>query len=172
MGTLGGEACNRAGGSLLHDRVERGPHFNRLVVFGQDQIELWQRPLEETPGYDAPFAGPIGTPQPLDRASLSQLLYDSLAISAWKEAGGSRWALRVNPSSGNLHPTEVYLIVRGLPDASDPTGATTASLREPEVIIPRSSTVLESNDHVVFFLPNKRLVRDVEKLFRVSATFF
>jgi trk system potassium uptake protein TrkA len=25
---------------------------------------------------------------------------------------------------------------------------------------------------VVFFLPNKRLVREVEKLFRVSATFF
>ena len=52
------------------------------------------------------------------------------------------------------------------------TGAATASLREPEVIIPRSATVIESNDHVVFFLPNKRLVRDVEKLFRVSATFF
>jgi trk system potassium uptake protein TrkA len=44
--------------------------------------------------------------------------------------------------------------------------------REPQVIIPRSSTVLESNDHVVFFLPHKRLVREVEKLFRVSATFF
>ena len=43
---------------------------------------------------------------------------------------------------------------------------------EPQVIIPRSSTVLESNDHVVFFLPHKRLVREVEKLFRVSATFF
>lgn len=43
---------------------------------------------------------------------------------------------------------------------------------EPQVIIPRSSTVVESNDHVVFFLPHKRLVREVEKLFRVSATFF
>ena len=43
---------------------------------------------------------------------------------------------------------------------------------EPQVIIPRSATVLESNDHVVFFLPHKRLVREVEKLFRVSATFF
>ena len=27
---------------------------------GARLIELWQRPLEETPGYDAPFAGPIG----------------------------------------------------------------------------------------------------------------
>ena len=64
-------------------------------------------------------------------------------------------------------PLEVHigLIVRGLDDA-DPHA------REPQVIIPRSHTVIESNDHVVFFLPNKRLVRDVEKLFRVSATFF
>jgi len=32
--------------------------------------------------------------------------------------------------------------------------------------------VIESGDHVVFFLPHKRLVREVEKLFRPSATFF
>lgn len=78
---------------------------------GSRLVELWQRPLEETPGYDAPFAGPIGEPPPVNRASLSQLLYDSLALSAWKEAGGNRWALRVNPSSGNLHPTEAYLLL-------------------------------------------------------------
>ncbi|CAD5109053.1 SagB/ThcOx family dehydrogenase [Zestomonas carbonaria] len=78
---------------------------------GARSIELWHRPQEESPRYDAVFAGPLGAPAPLDRASLSQLLYDSLAISAWKEAGGSRWALRVNPSSGNLHPTEAYLLL-------------------------------------------------------------
>ena len=68
-------------------------------------------------------------------------------------------------------PRDVHmgLIVRGLPDSPE---VSAQELREPEVIIPRSSTVIESNDHVVFFLPHKRLVRDVEKLFRVSATFF
>ena len=35
----------------------------------------------------------------------------SLAISAWKQAGEVRWALRSNPSSGNLHPTEAYLLI-------------------------------------------------------------
>lgn len=78
---------------------------------GARLVELWQRPLEETPGYDAVFAGPLGAPAPLNRASLSQLLYDSLALSAWKDSGGNRWALRVNPSSGNLHPTEAYLLL-------------------------------------------------------------
>ncbi|TLX54476.1 SagB/ThcOx family dehydrogenase, partial [Stutzerimonas nosocomialis] len=78
---------------------------------GARTIELWHCPLEASPGYDEAFAGPVGEPAPLDLASISQLLYDSLGLSAWKESGGSRWALRVNPSSGNLHPTEAYLVV-------------------------------------------------------------
>ena len=69
-------------------------------------------------------------------------------------------------------PPEVHigLIIRGLPDTEDIREQSDGM--EPEVIIPRSHTVIESNDHVVFFLPNKRLVQDVERLFRVSATFF
>ena len=68
-------------------------------------------------------------------------------------------------------PRDVHmgLIVRGLPDALN--GHELSDV-QPQIILPHSTTVLESNDHVVFFLPNKRLVRDVEKLFRVSATFF
>lgn len=40
-------------------------------------------------------------------------------MSAWKEFRGTRWSLRVNPSSGNLHPTEGYVIagpIAGLTD--------------------------------------------------------
>jgi SagB-type dehydrogenase family enzyme len=57
-------------------------------------------------------------PAPLDRRSVSQLFYDSLALSAWKQAGAARWALRVNPSSGNLHPTEGYLLCGGIAELS------------------------------------------------------
>ncbi|HHL39254.1 MAG TPA: SagB/ThcOx family dehydrogenase [Deltaproteobacteria bacterium] len=35
----------------------------------------------------------------------------SLGLSAWKGYGGTRWALRMNPSSGNLHPVEAYLLL-------------------------------------------------------------
>ena len=42
--------------------------------------------------------------------AVSVFLRYSLGLSAWKEAGLSRWALRVNPSSGNLHPTEGYIV--------------------------------------------------------------
>jgi trk system potassium uptake protein TrkA len=89
-------------------------------------------------------------------------------------ARGDRKSSRVvGRKVSEIHlPAEVHmgLIVRGLPDAGDAQG--TAPAAEPQVIIPRSHTVIESNDHVVFFLPHKRLVREVERLFRVSATFF
>jgi SagB-type dehydrogenase family enzyme len=49
-------------------------------------------------------------------AFLSQLLFYSAAISASKlvPSAGYRYALRVNPSSGNLHPTEFHFLTRGL----------------------------------------------------------
>ncbi|MGI8742760.1 MAG: SagB/ThcOx family dehydrogenase [Bryobacteraceae bacterium] len=52
---------------------------------------------------------------------LSQLLFYSAAISASKlvSSTGDRYALRVNPSSGNLHPTEFHFITRGLTGWSD-----------------------------------------------------
>jgi SagB-type dehydrogenase family enzyme len=43
--------------------------------------------------------------------AVAAFLRYSLGLSAWKQAGPSRWALRVNPSSGNLHPTEGYVCV-------------------------------------------------------------
>ena len=41
-----------------------------------------------------------------------------------------------------------------------------------QVIIPHHDTVIESGDHVIVFLPHKRMVREVERLFQVAATFF
>jgi SagB-type dehydrogenase family enzyme len=67
-------------------------------------------PAGDQPLYEPAFVLGNLSPAPLDRRSVSQLLHDSLALSAWKQAGGERWSLRVNPSSGNLHPTEGYLI--------------------------------------------------------------
>jgi SagB-type dehydrogenase family enzyme len=51
----------------------------------------------------------------LDRDSLGTFLELSLGLTAWKQHGRARWALRANPSSGNLHPTEGYLLVPGAP---------------------------------------------------------
>jgi SagB-type dehydrogenase family enzyme len=45
--------------------------------------------------------------------SVAEFLRCSMGLSAWKQAQRSRWALRVNPSSGNLHPTEAYVVREG-----------------------------------------------------------
>lgn len=51
--------------------------------------------------------------------SLACLLELSFGLTAWKQWGPDRWALRANPSSGNLHPTEVYVLVAGVPGLRD-----------------------------------------------------
>jgi len=48
---------------------------------------------------------------PLLKESISQLMQFSMGIAAWKSSNGSSWAVRCNASSGNLHPTESYLIL-------------------------------------------------------------
>ncbi len=77
---------------------------------GAPQLQLDFPTLSDESRYDALFSADI-QPNEVNRKTISQLLYDSLALSAWKEAPpGNRWSLRVNPSSGDLHPTEGYLI--------------------------------------------------------------
>jgi trk system potassium uptake protein len=44
--------------------------------------------------------------------------------------------------------------------------------KKSEVLMPHRDTLIETDDHIIIFIPNKRLVREVEKLFQVSATFF
>jgi SagB-type dehydrogenase family enzyme len=51
--------------------------------------------------------------RPVDEGTVAEFLRCAMGLSAWKEYRGARWALRVNPSSGNLHPTEAYVIRDG-----------------------------------------------------------
>ncbi len=77
---------------------------------GAPLIALDHIPPSLEPSYDLAFVEGHVLPQPFTHWHVSQLFSDSLALSAWKQAGNSSWALRINPSSGNLHPTEGYLI--------------------------------------------------------------
>ena len=54
------------------------------------------------------------SPHPLSTDSIGMLMELFLELTAWKEHGPERWALRCNPSSGNLHPTEAYIFARGV----------------------------------------------------------
>jgi len=64
-----------------------------------------------SPSYDAIYRRGIVPSSPVTMRTLSRFFEFALALSAWKQAGGMQWALRSNPSSGNLHPTEGYLLL-------------------------------------------------------------
>jgi SagB-type dehydrogenase family enzyme len=58
-------------------------------------------------------------PQALTLPNIAALFELSFGLSAWKQYGSARWALRCNPSSGNLHPTEAYVVTAGCGDIED-----------------------------------------------------
>ncbi len=61
--------------------------------------------------YDRIYELNASPPALVCMGSVADLFRYSLALTAWKQAGTNRWALRVNPSSGNLHPTEAYVLL-------------------------------------------------------------
>ena len=112
--------------------------------------------------------------------SLRRGVAEAIEIVARGDAKTSR---AVGRRVGSLRlPRDVHIgmIVRGLPepDARNTNGSEAAERDEEErqdlveVIVPTSGTIIQSNDHVILFLPNKRLVHEVEALFRVGVTFF
>ena len=53
--------------------------------------------------------------RPLGLGTIGAFFELALGLSAWKQFRGARWALRCNPSSGNLHPTEGYALAPEAP---------------------------------------------------------
>ena len=60
------------------------------------------------------YTRPTVPPAPLSLESVSQFFRYALSLTAWKQVGETRWPLRANPSSGNLHPTEGYAVLPAL----------------------------------------------------------
>ncbi len=75
------------------------------LVPGTSALRVHPAPV----AYDSLFARAAAQRLPIG-AAIGDSLRFSLGLSAWKSFHGSRWALRVNPSSGNLHPTEAYIV--------------------------------------------------------------
>lgn len=77
---------------------------------GAEQIDLPFMEGDPELSADRLFSG-SDTPVPVTIENIAGMLELSLGLSCWKEVPGARWALRMNPSSGNLHPTESYLVL-------------------------------------------------------------
>ncbi|XP_030535462.1 uncharacterized protein LOC115744425 [Rhodamnia argentea] len=99
-------------------RYVSAPLLPLLHLTADDRAQGGPSSVLDAPPYSALFHS-LPPPEPISKATVSRLFYDSLALSAWKTAGFSTWSLRVNPSSGNLHPTEAYLIAPAIDSLSD-----------------------------------------------------
>ncbi|HIG36182.1 MAG TPA: Trk system potassium transporter TrkA [Oceanospirillaceae bacterium] len=65
------------------------------------------------------------------------------------------------------------VVGRRIGEINLPPGTTIGAIvREDEVLIAHDSTMIESEDHVVLFVIDKKHIRDVERLFQVGLTFF
>jgi SagB-type dehydrogenase family enzyme len=83
--------------------------FEGAELFPLPLLKPDEAPL--SPAYDAIYERGAVPCQPVSLSTLSRFFEFALALSAWKKAGESEWALRSNPSSGNLHPTEGYIVL-------------------------------------------------------------
>jgi len=81
-----------------------------------------------TPPYHLLFTNELPA-APLLPESISQFLQFSMGLAAIKSDGINEWALRCNASSGNLHPSEAYLI---LPPMNEIHAQTTISHYAPK----------------------------------------
>ena len=95
-------------------RFQAAPLFHLTL---RDPAEIPDRPSYEDLYRDGSVA-----PASISLQSISHFFEYALSITAWKQAGETKWALRSNPSSGNLHPTEGYLLIGPVPDLA-PTAA-------------------------------------------------
>ena len=71
---------------------------------------------------------------------------------------------------GDVRSSKV--VGRAISDIKLPPGTTIgAVVRNEEVLIAHDSTVIESEDHVILFVIDKKHIRDVERLFQVGLSF-
>jgi trk system potassium uptake protein TrkA len=64
------------------------------------------------------------------------------------------------------------VVGRAIQDIKLPSGANIGAIvRNDEVLIAHRNTVIESEDHVILFLVDKRRIAEVERLFQVGITF-
>ena len=65
------------------------------------------------------------------------------------------------------------VVGRRVADIRLPKGASIGVLvREDEILLPDADTVIQTDDHVIVFVPSRQQMQRVEKLFQVTASFF
>jgi len=101
-GTASGNASGIDAVHRYHDGTKH--HFTRFAR------SLGYLDWASQPNPFRSFAGTRSTSLIRHPSAIAGVLRHALGLSAWKQFRQSRWSLRANPSSGNLHPTEAYVV--------------------------------------------------------------
>src|SRR5690606_10137500 len=106
--------------------------------------------------------------------SLRRGAAEALELVAHGDASASRVVGRRIDEIKLPKSATIGAIVRGMPsdggllDESDNVGHDIVTQpNSPQVIIAHHDTVIEQNDHVIMFVVNKKMIRQVERLFQV-----
>jgi SagB-type dehydrogenase family enzyme len=78
---------------------------------GSPVLKLPLAERDDTPAAAILFGIGAAPPRPFTLDALGLFFELSMGLSARKEIPGMSWYLRMNPSSGNLHPTEAYAVL-------------------------------------------------------------
>jgi len=112
------------------ERYAQGPHgldwATQPNPFRQfTGAPLFRMPLsdvDDTPSAATLFGVATAPTRPFTLGAVSLFFELSMGLSARKEIAASSWYLRINPSSGNLHPTEAYAVLPALEGLSGGAG--------------------------------------------------
>ncbi|MDR4508387.1 MAG: SagB/ThcOx family dehydrogenase [Candidatus Brocadiaceae bacterium] len=85
---------------------------------GATRLKLPLIEKDEDIPYQALYVGRADKKEPFNLKTLAAFLELGMGLSAWKKHGQSEWVLRMNPSSGNLHPTECYVMLPSIENLS------------------------------------------------------
>lgn len=120
-----------------HERTKHHPHHyasspgyldweNEPDLFRRyEGAEILELPfIKEDPGqdYSALYEAGKNIFHKFSLKNIAAFLELSMGLSAWKSFRGNSWPLRMNPSSGNLHPTETHLVLPPLAENGERGG--------------------------------------------------
>jgi SagB-type dehydrogenase family enzyme len=89
---------------------------------GSPALKLPLADNDDTPAAAVLFGESLAPPRPFGLDVLGLFFELSMGLSARKQIPGMSWYLRMNPSSGNLHPTEAYAVMPALEWLPDGAG--------------------------------------------------
>tara|TARA_B100000745_G_scaffold77776_2_gene47283 strand:+ start:2090 stop:3466 length:1377 start_codon:yes stop_codon:yes gene_type:complete len=177
-----GDASNKE--LLIHENVDETDVF--IAVTNDDEANIMSAMLAKRLGVrktlvlisrsayvDLVQGGDIDiaiSPQQITTSSLLSYVRRGDVVNAYSLRRGDAEAIEAIAHGDR---TNSKVVGRTVGELKLPPGCSVGAIvRGEETLIAHHDTVIESNDHVILFLTDRKYIRQVERLFQVGITFF